>query len=300
LALDGPVFEENTMPANRTPRVPEKRATFTFKGTVKQVRAATLRQVSADERTLIVTVDHIIEAPVALAAFTGHDITVQTTRGARPRVGDEFIFHTTGWMFGDSVAVQSIQQLPVNKSHTALVSRGGDPIDHKRARDRRERFDQASLVVSGTVTTVRLPAEAVTSKRRAVRVAGLVVPAAVGPVSEHDPHWREAVIAVDDVHKGRGAKREVVIRFPASTDVRWYKAPKFQTGQKGFFMLHDTQVTTRARRVGGAARARAAGPPEIERSKRVYTALSPMDFQTYQEPGGIRTVLETRPRSAGT
>ena len=113
------------MPANRTPRVPEKRATFIFKGTVKQVRAATLRQVSADERTLIVTVDHIIEAPVALAAFTGHDITVQTTRGARPRVGDELIFHTTGWMFGDSVAVQSIQQLPVNKSHTALVSRGG-------------------------------------------------------------------------------------------------------------------------------------------------------------------------------
>jgi hypothetical protein len=147
---------------------------------------------------------------------------------------------------------------------------------------------------------VRLPLETVASARRAARAAAPAEPAAVGPVSEHDPHWREAVIAVDDVHKGRGAKRDVVIRFPASTDVRWYQAPKFQPGHKGFFMLHDTQVTTRARRVGRAARAVAAGPPEIETTKHVYTALSPMDYQPYHEPGGIRTVLETRPGGAGT
>jgi hypothetical protein len=288
------------MPVNRNRRVPEQQATFIFKGTVKQVRASTLRHVQADERTLIVTVDHIIEAPPALAAFSGHEITVKTDRGARPRVGDELIFHTTGWMFGDSVAVQSIRQQPVNKTHTPLVSRAGDPIDHKRARDRRERFDQAKLVVSGTVTAVRLPPEMVTSERRAARAAKPAGPAAAGPVSEHDPHWREAVIAVDDVHKGRGAKRDIVIRFPASMDVRWYKAPKFQTGQKGFFMLHDTLVTTRARRAGRAARALTAGPLEIEATKRVYTALSPLDFQPYHEPGGIRTVLETRLGIAGT
>jgi hypothetical protein len=286
------------MPANRSRRVPEQKAAFIFKGTVKQVRAATLRHVEADERTLIVTVDHVIEAPPALANFSGHEITVQTSRGARPRVGDELIFHTTGWMFGDSVAVQSIRQEPVTKAHTPLFSRGGDPVDHKRARDRQERFDQANLVVSGTVTAVRLPPEMVAGERRAARARAPVEPAAVGPVSEHDPHWREAVIAVDDVHKGRGAKRDIVIRFPASTDVRWYKAPKFQAGQKGFFMLHDTMVTTRARRAGRGARALAPGAPEVEATQHAYTALSPIDFQPYHEPGGIRAILATRPRSA--
>jgi hypothetical protein len=287
------------MPASRDRRVPEQKATFIFKGTVKQVRAATLRHIAVDERTLIVTVDHVIEAPPALAGFSGHEITVQTGSGARPRAGDELIFHTNGWIFGESVAVQSIRQEPVNKTHTALVSRGGDPVDHKRARDRRERFDLANLVVSGTVTAVRLPPEMVAGKRRTARVGAPLEPAAAGPVSEHDPHWREAVIAVDDVHKGRDAKRDIVIRFPASTDVRWYRAPKFQAGQKGFFMLHDTLVTTRARRAGGGKRALAPGAPEGEATERVYTALSPMDFQPYHDPAGIRAILETRPGSAG-
>jgi hypothetical protein len=287
------------MPASRDRRVPEQKATFIFKGTVKQVRAATLRHIAVDERTLIVTVDQVIEAPPALAGFSGHEITVQTGSGARPRAGNELIFHTNGWIFGESVAVQSIRQEPVNKTHTALVSRGGDPVEHKRARDRRERFDLANLVVSGTVTAVRLPPEMVAGTRRTSRAGALLEPAAVGPVSEHDPHWREAVIAVDDVHKGRDAKRDIVIRFPASTDVRWYRAPKFQAGQKGFFMLHDTLVTTRARRAGGGKRALAPGAPEAEATEHVYTALSPMDFQPYQDQAGIRAILETRPESAG-
>ena len=107
------------------------------------------------------------------------------------------------------------------------------------------------------------------------------------------------MIAVDDVHKGRDAKRDIVIRFPASTDVKWYRAPKFQAGQKGFFMLHDTLVTTRAQRAGRGKRALAPGAPEVEATEHVYTALSPMDFQPYHDPAGIRAILETRPGGAG-
>jgi hypothetical protein len=137
-------------------------------------------------------------------------------------------------------------------------------------------------------------------QRRSARAGAPIEPVVVGPVSEHDPHWREAVIAVDDVHKGRDAKRDIVIRFPASTDVRWYRAPKFQAGQKGFFMLHDTLVTTRKRRAGRGARALAPGAADVEATEHVYTALSPMDFQPYHESGGIRAILDTRPGSAGS
>src|SRR5262249_23197490 len=150
--------------------------------------------------------------------------------------------------------------------------------------------DEADLVVSGKVSAIRLPAGATAGGRRA-RAAQ---PAVAGPVSEHNPHWREAVIEIDAIHKGGHDKKQVVIRFPASIDVRWYKAPKFQPGQKGYFMLHQKKIVKEpaatARKAALKAEARA---PETE---DVYMALHPVDFQPYSEPGGIRRILKINPQ----
>ena len=116
-----------------------------------------------------------------------------------------------------------------------------------------------------------------------------------GPVSEHDPRWREAVVEVDDVHKGVHKKKQVVVRFPASTDVMWYGAPKFHPGQQGYFMLHQTEVKKpkqrQTRKGVKAAVASDAEPEEV--TTKAYTALDQMDFQPYHESGGIKTIIES-------
>jgi hypothetical protein len=279
-------------PPTAAPAEGEPRPTFVFQGTVKRLRSTTMKEVSPDDRTFVVTVDHIVEAPAALGHLSGQDVTVRIDRGTPPRAGQQMLFHTNGWIFGDGIAVQSVRHEPVSRSHTALLTRPADPVEQKRQRDLRQRFDEAHVVVSGRVAEVRLPAEARARPVGRGRRAAAVEPPAHGPASEHDPHWREAVVEVDSVHKGSHGTREVVMRFAASTDVRWYKAPKFQPGQQGFFMLHRTPVSTyRARPAARRGRAAAAVAPAMQVTEDVYTALSPMDFQPYQQPGGIRTLI---------
>lgn len=273
------------MPTNSSSK---ENPTFVFKGTIQEIKRATMKQVPVDKGTVIVNVDQVIEAPKSLAKFGGHRITVQLSGAQKVQPGQAFIFHTHGWIFGDSVAVRSVKQEAISqtKTHAALLSRGGDPVMHKQTRDTAKRFDSADVVVSGKVTGVRLPAETIAAGKSKAAAAATT---AAKPVSEHSPHWREAVVEIDDVHKGN-AKKNVVIRFPASTDVRWYKAPKFQPGQQGFFMLHKT---TLAKEPTPAAKGTAKAVAKAEVIE-AYTALHPMDFQPYSESGGVRKIVEDK------
>jgi hypothetical protein len=103
------------------------------------------------------------------------------------------------------------------------------------------------------------------------------------------------VLEVADVHKGVNKKKQIVVRFPASTDVMWYNAPKFHPGQQGHFMLRKTKIekpspkaTTKAGKKSAAAAAVPVAPPT-----EAYTALDPIDFQPYSEPGGIKKIIDT-------
>ncbi len=254
--------------------------TFVFKGTVKKIRSATMANVPVDDQTVVARVDHVVEGPAALAAWAGQDITVRLSRRQRVKVGEEMIFHTHSWIYGDSVAVRAIRQEPVRASHATLLGGGGDAVARRNHRVVQQHFDAADLVVSGRVSAVRLPAEPAAAAAAPRR-----------PISEHDPKWREAVVEVDDVHKGRHAKKSVVVRFPASTDVRWYAAPKFRAGQKGFFVLHKekTQPAKPARGAAAAAKPKAVGVD-------VYTALHPTDFQPFSAPGGVKALVAVPPK----
>jgi len=270
------------MPANSRKTDPTSQPTFVFKGTVQELKSATMKEVPISARTIVVSVDQVLEAPKNLAELGGHKITVELSGKQNARVGQEMIFYTQGGIFGHSVAVQSINEEPItqSKAHAALLSRAGDPVAHKRSREVSERFASADMVVSGKVTTIRLLADAIKQGKAGTTPAR--------PVSEHSPHWREAVIEIDEVHKGKHAKKNVVIRFPASTDVHWYKAPKFEAGHQGYFMLHKTPIAkgTAPRGVKG----KAAKPAAVE---EVYTALHPLDFQPYSQQGGVRQIIET-------
>lgn len=270
------------MAANPRRSAEAERPSFVFNGTIKKLGSATMKDVPVDERTAIVTVDQIIEAPPDLAGYSGQDITVQLGGRQKVTVGQPMTFHATGWMYGDSVAVRSLKQEPVTGTGAAQLGAGGDPAERRAQREKREHFDVADLVVSGKVVAVRLPGGAGPGRKRARAEAP-------GPISEHDPKWREAVIDVDGVHKGALKKKQVVVRFPASSDVLWHAAPKFHAGQEGYFMLHRVK----------SEKSTAKGPKKQKGMVRIagavgsYQTLDSADFQAASEPGGIKTILES-------
>jgi hypothetical protein len=264
-----------TKARNDSPAAPPA---FVFKGLVKKVRSATMKQVPVGDRTAIVRVEQVLEAPKSFAHYEGHDITVELAGTKAVKAGDEFVFHANSWIFGDSVAVRSVRQERVTKGHESLLKRGGDPTEHRKTRQLQEDLDDADLVVSGTVTAVTVPPQA-------EHLRALDAPSARGPISEHDPKWRQAVVQVDETQKGSHDSRQVTVLFPASTDVRWYKAPKFQAGQKGVFVLHKTKIKTEEHHeLRGLAREEGA---EVE----VYTALHPDDVQPLKQQAAIKAMI---------
>jgi len=138
---------------------------------------------------------------------------------------------------------------------------------------------------------IRIPTEANSARRAATNAdSASSTPEPMGPISEHTPHWREAHLEIDDVHKGEHSSSTAVIRFPASTDVRWYKAPKFQPGHQGFFMLRKH---TSSNAPASKGQRRAAKKKASDATTSHFTALHPNDFQPYAQPGGVRRIIES-------
>jgi hypothetical protein len=279
------------MPAS-SPKETPPAATFIFQGTVQRAKSAAMKNVEVNDQTIVVTVDQVLEAPKSLAKFGGNEITVQLSGRQKAEPGQTMIFHTNGWIFGDSVAVQCVKLEEVKRSHAGLLNRGGDPVEHRRNQVVQKRFADADTVVSGTVAIVKLPG-ASAARGRSMRAVD--EPVVTGPISEHNPHWREAVITIDEKHKGSAGQNEMVIQFPSSTDVRWFKAPKFTPGQQGYFMLRKTKVSKKGKvkKAAKGARAMRGVATETLEAEEVYTALHPEDFQPYSDPGGIKRILDS-------
>ena len=277
------------MPVSSRKQTPQ--ANFIFQGTVQKLNAAAMKNVPVDDRTAVVRVDQVVESPKAMAGYDGQNITVRLAGRQKVKEGQQLLFHAQGWIFGDGIAVQSLSQEPIKATHAALLGRGGDPVEHRQRRELRQRFDSADVVVSGVVSSVHLPADShEMHAHRALLDAGTAPPRA-GRISEHDPRWRVAVIDIADVHKGSHAKKQIVVRFPSSKDVRWYKAPKFQPGQQGVFMLRKAKADKGAATTGAHLAIAAGAEPEV------FTALHPNDYQPIDQPGGIKSLIEAKPQN---
>lgn len=248
-------------------------ASFVFKGTVKELKASTVPQLAATDQMAIVQVDQIIHASEALSYYGGKPITVLLSGGRRIAVGDELMFYATEWLFGKDVAVRSLAERPAAQMRQTLASAGSDPVRTRALRKLEARVDQADLVITGTVTSVNLPAGR-TSAPRSLKV------------SEHDPQWAEAVVEVDDMHKGSGTPRTIIVRFPASRDIAWNHAPKFLPGDHGHFVLKKAEPSGTSER-SLRALAEAGSPGQAD----VYTALDPGDFQRSSQPEGLKRIL---------
>ncbi len=240
-----------------------EQAQFIFRGAVLQQGAVTLAEVPATESTVVVRVEEILKAPDILKDYEGQPITVQL--GSRQRVteGQEYLFATNGWIFGAGLAVTCVGLSPVTAANVQALQAA---LSAHPAKLLKARADRAELVVSGQVTQIR----------QVPRPAG-------APITEHDPEWQEAVIRVAQVARGakrRGAGQQVVVRFSASHDIRWTKAPKFLVGQEGVWMLGDKTKE-------GAAMRAAVGVP-----KEQYLVVEPEDFHPKEHAARVLSQIK--------
>jgi hypothetical protein len=266
---------------------------FIFQGTVDQLGAATVSSIAADKNTAVATVDAIEEGPPAMQAFRGKQVTVQLAPGESVQVGERATFYANPWIFGEGLALRSVGHTPVEPGAATMASSRG-PVAHLLRQGVDKRIATADAVVTGRVLSVHLPEEESAAPAVARRgAAAAAVEKAPERISEHDPLWREAVVEVNDVQKGSAGKRQVVVRFPASRDVRWYRAPKFHPGQEGVFVLHKAEGEPAAGATA-AMRATRRGPAGPE----VYTALNANDFHPIGEAQGIDLLV--RAQGGGT
>jgi hypothetical protein len=264
--------KEKIMPTKKYTEADEAR--FVFKGTVQKLKATTMREVSATARTAVVRVDEVIHAPEVLSQYAGQNITVVVGGKKKLRKGQQSVFYSNGVLFGDSVTVEAVDHRDVEKTPVAFAGAETNPVKTLAHRDLRRRYESADVVLSGRVVAVRIPSDVVASFASSAADS-----AATGPISEHDPDWRIGEIQVEQVHKGTHKSKTAEIRFPSSTDVMWHEAPKFRTGQEGFFILHKSSREEKAAR---------AAPTE---DAGEYVAFHPADYQAFNEADGIRSLI---------
>jgi hypothetical protein len=273
------------MATRKSKDAPDAAPAFVFRGTIRKMGSATMKEVPAGARTAVVRVGQVLESPETFARYEGQDITVELAGRGKVAAGDELIFHADSWMFGDSVALRATAQERVTKphaqAHAALAAAGADPVASKKARQLEQHVNDADLVVSGQVTAVTVPPEP------AAHALAATGQQPARPVSEHDPKWRQAVIQIDQTQKGSHDSGHVTVLFPASTDVRWYQAPKFQAGQQAVFLLHKTKIKTDEHHALKALAAGAASP-EVE----VYTALHPEDVHPLTQQAALKAMIK--------
>jgi hypothetical protein len=191
-------------------------------------------------------VDHVYLAPKAFSRLVGDELTVLVKDPAGLQVNDRMIFFARGWLIGDSIAVEEVGRLSSRGADLAnrIASAQEDAADQAL----RKRISEAELVIAGRVIEIRPQAP----------LAG---------VSEHNPNWQEAVVGVSEVLKGDNSLTRVGVFFPASLDVAWANAPKFQIGQEGIWILRR------------------------ESEPNGYTALDAQDFRPASERSRIRRLL---------
>jgi hypothetical protein len=203
------------------------KAEFIFSGTITLVRSATFDLEDVSEMA-VVRVEEVLYGPAMLKNYKGKDVTVRLNQPKDAKPGSRLVFFAKLLSLGDSLGVSEIGSLSVGpQAGVQDIKAQIEKVKIEEAdRYLSERLKTAELVVRGRVTKV-------------MRVVGL------NQASEHAPDWYEAEIRIERVLKGRTAGKRIKIFFPKSVDVAWYKAPKFEIGAKGIWLLRPFEYAGR-------------------------------------------------------
>lgn len=204
-----------------------------FSGQVTAVATASFSAIKPAPNTIVVTVDAVLLKPKAVTLQSGDKVTVVVKYPEKFKPGSRARFYTVGLIFGDGLALQEVgnDALP-DASESALTASTVKQM--KEDAELKKRIEISAIVLSGRVADVH--PDLVTAPEKKF-------------VTEHDPHWHNAVLRVDSLIKGVTSQQTIVLRFPASVDVMWAAVPKFKAGQEGIFLLQVDRISGRPKAV---------------------------------------------------
>lgn len=206
-----------------------------FTGTVSEVGASTVSGIPVNTRTIVVTVNETLNAPAGVNPPVGARITVQLSQDLPPlQEGEQQTFFTTGWVYGDSLAVTEVGRMPVEETAARTAAGAGRPQPGSLIETALAELAQTELLQHART------ADAVVSGK-VISLAEVAEP----PSGEHDPDWWIATLRVDMVEKGdvpglAGGVGNVAVLYANSQDVHWYRSPKPKASQTGAWLLHRT------------------------------------------------------------
>jgi hypothetical protein len=231
-----------------------RRSELVFRAKVTRIGASTQPELPASDATVVALVEEVYQAPEVLGLLAGRAITL-VLHDTRPlHAGQVALFLAKGWLYGESIAAIEVAR-EIEPMDPADL-RGHVNTEAQIARDEAlsERIAHATLIVSGTVLETR-PVE---------------IPRPVA-ASEHMPLWAEAVIGVTTVEQGDSPGEQVAVLYPESRDIKWYRAPKFRTGQTGVWLLRSQHIQ--------------------ELDRQALTALNLLDFHPAEALERIRALI---------
>lgn len=241
-----------------------------FVGTVDAPNAVSLRSLKSSQNTSVVTVEKVFRKPDAISLAPGNRVTVITdgsSNALTKRV--RALFVTEGSIYGENIAVRVLSWEPANGSardEARAAAKMQELIDN----DLRSSINAADIVIVGRVKSIQEPSATGLLRERQ-------------KISEHKPHWQEAIIEVQETLKGAPGMSEVVVRFPKSMDVMWAGFPKFSVGQEGTFLLQQD-------RISGVPTATLEG-----KTVTAYIATNPKHVLPRAHSQTIKKLLSTRP-----
>lgn len=220
-----------------------------------KVNESNLPAVKKSESTHVVKVDKVLKVSEGHESFEGNEITVviDPEEHGSVKAGENYIFFTKTWLFGNTLAVIANQIDPVDRED-AIKKEIVDYREKFKKDQLKERLAKTELVIVGKVGEVRDFKDQVTK------------------ISEHAPLWKTALIEIEEVVKGDSTGKSVLVYFSSSNDVRWHKSPKLEKEKRGIFLLNLRE--------------------EYEGLKNVYLLIDNRDFLNVSELENVKNILK--------
>jgi len=203
-----------------------RESTVIFKGRVEKERASNLKLLPASDQTVLVRVEEVLYAAKTMTDLKNEQVTVQLKEPNSLKPGDRATFFTTGWLYGENVALRETAHASAEINSEALIKQIADVQGRGNDEKLQARIRQATLVIAGKVlATHRYKREGNAETN-----------------SEHDPDWWTAEIGVESYLKGQPAAATaapVTVLYAHSSDVMWLRSPKLKEGQQGLWIVTE-------------------------------------------------------------
>lgn len=223
-------------------------SSLVFTGDIVRMGDVSFKGVKKSSNTVVIKLKNVLLKPGTVSIPRNNLITVKMKDPGNVEPGTYGVFYTNGYLFGEGIAAKEVGHITGSPEELTY------PENMKQIQEDqnlREHLKPADLVALGAIKQIRDPK----TKRE--------IPP---PDSEHNPQWKEAVVTLQNVIKGDPGTKKVIVRFPGSMDVAWYRIPKLKEQQTATLILRKDKNITGLEK------------PKLEgKTVPVYVIQGPMD-----------------------